>query len=51
MCAWNVFVLHVQSLVVYISIQVEWSQKDGDSLHKGLDFGKVYGKSECVEIL
>lgn len=26
-------------------IQVEWSQKDGDSIHKGLQFGKVYGNS------
>lgn len=24
--------------------QVEWSKNDGDFIHKGLQFGKVYGK-------
>lgn len=28
----------------FYSYQVEWSRKDGDRVHKGLQFGKVYGK-------
>ncbi|KAL6189985.1 hypothetical protein ACLB2K_036386 [Fragaria x ananassa] len=28
------------------TLKVEWSQKDGDSIHKGLQFGKVYGNSD-----
>jgi hypothetical protein len=29
---------------------VDWSQKDGDYVHKGLQFGKVYGKLEKNEL-
>ncbi len=29
---------------------MEWSQKDGDSVHKGLQFGKVYGKPRTKEL-
>lgn len=28
---------------VTFEYQVEWSQKDGDYIHKGLQFGKVHG--------
>lgn len=31
--------------------QVEWSKKDGDFVHKGLQFGKVHGKIICYENL
>ncbi|XP_038973923.1 nicotinate-nucleotide pyrophosphorylase [carboxylating], chloroplastic-like isoform X2 [Phoenix dactylifera] len=27
------------------SLKVEWSQKDGNYVHKGMQFGKVYGKN------
>ena len=29
---------------------MEWSQKDGDSVHKGLQFGKVCGKPRTKEL-
>lgn len=29
---------------VHFNKQVEWSQKDGDFVHKGLKIGRVYGK-------
>ncbi|CAB4295755.1 unnamed protein product [Prunus armeniaca] len=32
------------------SLKVEWSQKDGDSVHKGLDFGKVYGRAHSIVV-
>lgn len=39
----GVFVYLVTCLV-HFNKQVEWSLKDGDSVHKGLKLGKVYGK-------
>lgn len=30
------------------SIKVEWSQKDGDYIHKGLQFGKVSGQAQSI---
>lgn len=30
------------------SIRVEWSQKDGDYIHKGLQFGKVSGQAQSI---
>ncbi|KAK2979626.1 hypothetical protein RJ640_020118 [Escallonia rubra] len=30
--------------VVDPALKVEWSKQDGDSVHKGLQFGKVHGK-------
>lgn len=27
--------------------QVEWRIKDGDNVHKGLQFGKVHGKQDA----
>ncbi|XP_038976978.1 nicotinate-nucleotide pyrophosphorylase [carboxylating], chloroplastic-like isoform X2 [Phoenix dactylifera] len=30
------------------SLKVEWSQKDGNYVHKGMQFGKVYGLSSCI---
>lgn len=35
--------LHAWPFLIYILFQVEWSQKDGDYIHKGLQFGKVFG--------
>ncbi|XP_022155359.1 nicotinate-nucleotide pyrophosphorylase [carboxylating], chloroplastic isoform X1 [Momordica charantia] len=32
------------------SIRVEWSQKDGDYIHKGLQFGKVSGQARSILI-
>ncbi|XP_004297362.1 PREDICTED: nicotinate-nucleotide pyrophosphorylase [carboxylating], chloroplastic [Fragaria vesca subsp. vesca] len=32
------------------TLKVEWSQKDGDSIHKGLQFGKVYGRAHSIVI-
>lgn len=33
-----------RSLIVGFCIhQVEWYRKDGDTVHKGLEFGKVHG--------
>ncbi|CAB4265159.1 unnamed protein product [Prunus armeniaca] len=32
------------------SLKVEWSQKDGDSVHKGLDFGRVYGRAHSIVV-
>ncbi|KAL6350916.1 hypothetical protein AAG906_031502 [Vitis piasezkii] len=30
------------------SLKVEWSQKDGDYVHKGLKFGKVHGRAHNI---
>ena len=30
--------------VIAFIYQVEWSKKDGDFIHKGVQFGKVHGK-------
>ncbi|KAE8648128.1 nicotinate-nucleotide pyrophosphorylase [carboxylating], chloroplastic [Cucumis sativus] len=30
------------------SIRVEWSKKDGDYIHKGLQFGKVSGQAQSI---
>ncbi|GKV42906.1 hypothetical protein SLEP1_g50265 [Rubroshorea leprosula] len=32
------------------SLKVEWSRKDGDRIHKGLQFGKVYGRAHSILI-
>lgn len=32
------------------SLKVEWSQKDGDCVHKGLQFGKVYGRAHNIVV-
>ncbi|CAI9095959.1 OLC1v1032006C1 [Oldenlandia corymbosa var. corymbosa] len=32
------------------SLKVEWSKKDGDSIQKGLQFGKVNGKAHSIVI-
>ncbi|XP_057962493.1 nicotinate-nucleotide pyrophosphorylase [carboxylating], chloroplastic isoform X2 [Malania oleifera] len=32
------------------SLKVEWSQKDGDYIHKGLQFGKVFGQAHNVVV-
>ncbi|KAM5567060.1 nicotinate-nucleotide pyrophosphorylase [carboxylating], chloroplastic [Rosa sericea] len=32
------------------TLKVEWSQKDGDSVHKGLEFGKVYGRAHSIVV-
>nr|GMD13685.1 nicotinate-nucleotide pyrophosphorylase [carboxylating], chloroplastic-like isoform X2 [Ipomoea batatas] len=33
------------------TLEVEWSRKDGDKVHKGLQFGKVHGKLKCWKII
>lgn len=32
------------------SLKVEWSKKDGDSVHKGLQFGKVQGRAHNIVV-
>ncbi|XP_050373169.1 quinolinate phosphoribosyltransferase [decarboxylating] 1a [Argentina anserina] len=32
------------------TLKVEWSQKDGDSVRKGLEFGKVYGRAHSIVV-
>ncbi|KAL3631389.1 Quinolinate phosphoribosyltransferase [decarboxylating] 1a [Castilleja foliolosa] len=32
------------------SLKVEWYKKDGDSIHKGLQFGKVHGRAHSIVI-
>ncbi|XP_044487897.1 nicotinate-nucleotide pyrophosphorylase [carboxylating], chloroplastic isoform X1 [Mangifera indica] len=32
------------------SLKVEWSQKDGDYVRKGLQFGKVYGRAHSIVV-
>ncbi|KAG6649990.1 nicotinate-nucleotide pyrophosphorylase [carboxylating], chloroplastic-like isoform X1 [Carya illinoinensis] len=32
------------------SLKVEWSQKDGDYIHKGLQFGKVFGRAHNIVV-
>ncbi|KAI4357675.1 hypothetical protein L6164_001609 [Bauhinia variegata] len=32
------------------SLKVEWSQKDGDYVHKGLQFGKVHGRAHNIVV-
>ncbi|KAB5544824.1 hypothetical protein DKX38_012936 [Salix brachista] len=32
------------------SLKVEWSQKDGDHVQKGLQFGKVYGQAHNIVV-
>lgn len=32
------------------SLKVEWSRKDGDSVHKGLQFGKVHGRAHSIVV-
>ncbi|KAE8698989.1 Nicotinate-nucleotide pyrophosphorylase [Hibiscus syriacus] len=32
------------------SLKVEWSRKDGDYVHKGLQFGKVYGRAHSIVV-
>ncbi|KAF7827689.1 nicotinate-nucleotide pyrophosphorylase [carboxylating], chloroplastic isoform X1 [Senna tora] len=32
------------------SLRVEWSQKDGDYIHKGLQFGKVHGRAHNIVV-
>ncbi|XP_065634375.1 quinolinate phosphoribosyltransferase [decarboxylating] 1b isoform X1 [Quercus suber] len=32
------------------SLKVEWTQKDGDCVHKGLQFGKVYGRAHNIVV-
>ncbi|KAJ7954214.1 Nicotinate-nucleotide pyrophosphorylase [carboxylating] [Quillaja saponaria] len=32
------------------SLKVEWSQKDGDCVRKGLQFGKVYGRAHNIVV-
>uniref|UniRef100_A0A2P2ITF5 nicotinate-nucleotide diphosphorylase (carboxylating) n=1 Tax=Rhizophora mucronata TaxID=61149 RepID=A0A2P2ITF5_RHIMU len=32
------------------SLKVEWSQKDGDYVHKGLQFGKVSGRAHSIVV-
>nr|XP_027189793.1 nicotinate-nucleotide pyrophosphorylase [carboxylating], chloroplastic isoform X3 [Cicer arietinum] len=32
------------------SLKVEWSKKDGDFVHKGLQFGKVYGRAHNIVV-
>ncbi|KAL2518886.1 Nicotinate-nucleotide pyrophosphorylase [carboxylating] [Abeliophyllum distichum] len=32
------------------SLKVEWYRKDGDSVHKGLQFGKVYGRAHSIVV-
>ncbi|XP_062170904.1 quinolinate phosphoribosyltransferase [decarboxylating] 1a [Alnus glutinosa] len=32
------------------SLKVDWSQKDGDNVHKGLQFGKVYGRAHNIVV-
>ncbi|KAM7271667.1 hypothetical protein ACFE04_030881 [Oxalis oulophora] len=32
------------------SLKVEWSQKDGDLVHKGLQFGKVHGRAYNIVV-
>ncbi|KAK0587008.1 hypothetical protein LWI29_016043 [Acer saccharum] len=32
------------------SLKAEWSQKDGDYVHKGLQFGKVYGRAHSIVV-
>eukprot|EP00262_Sarcandra_glabra_P001010 TRINITY_DN11027_c0_g1_i1.p1 TRINITY_DN11027_c0_g1~~TRINITY_DN11027_c0_g1_i1.p1 ORF type:complete len:362 (-),score=58.19 TRINITY_DN11027_c0_g1_i1:326-1411(-) len=32
------------------SLKVEWTQKDGDSIRKGIQFGKVYGRAHNIVV-
>ncbi|KAL5763319.1 hypothetical protein ACOSP7_019583 [Xanthoceras sorbifolium] len=32
------------------SLKMEWFQKDGDYVHKGLQFGKVYGRAHSIVV-
>ncbi|CAJ2674430.1 unnamed protein product [Trifolium pratense] len=32
------------------SLKVEWSKKDGDLVHKGIQFGKVYGRAHNIVV-
>lgn len=32
------------------SLKVEWYKKDGDSVHKGLKFGKVHGRAHSIVV-
>uniref|UniRef100_A0A7N0V9A3 Nicotinate-nucleotide pyrophosphorylase [carboxylating] n=1 Tax=Kalanchoe fedtschenkoi TaxID=63787 RepID=A0A7N0V9A3_KALFE len=32
------------------SLKVEWTQKDGDYVHKGLKLGKVYGRAQKIVV-
>ncbi|KAL3830803.1 hypothetical protein ACJIZ3_019605 [Penstemon smallii] len=32
------------------SLKVEWYRKDGDSVHKGLQFGKVHGRAHSIVV-
>ncbi|XP_073019621.1 quinolinate phosphoribosyltransferase [decarboxylating] 1b-like isoform X3 [Primulina eburnea] len=32
------------------TVKVEWHRKDGDSVHKGLQFGKVQGRAHSIVV-
>ncbi|CDP00757.1 unnamed protein product [Coffea canephora] len=32
------------------TLKVDWSRKDGDKIHKGLQFGKVHGKAHSIVV-